>query len=179
MDKQEIRRKMTALLKDSEGPDANAVAERLCSLPEYDKASVILAYVPLKSEIDITAFIDKALADGKTVAFPDEIPGVFRVADRAWREKLTELANRTRTLKNSPVLTMDKESALVLVPGLAFTTAGQRLGRGAGYYDRLLDILSHADFASFSAIGICRSFQVLEKLPCQVHDRPVHRVICF
>ena len=179
MDKQEIRRKMTDLLKESTGPAPAVVADRLCGLSEYKKSSIILAYVPLKSEIDISSFIDRALSDGKTVAFPDEKPGVFRVADKAWREKLTVLENRTKTLKDSPILDMDKGKALVLVPGLSFTKEGQRLGRGAGYYDRALDLLKTAGFEELTTIGICRIVQIVDELPCQAHDRKVDAVISF
>jgi len=53
----------------------------------------------------------------------------------------------------------------VLVPGLAFSTAGVRLGFGAGYYDRWL-----AGHPAALRIGLCFEYQVLPQIPCEVHD---------
>ena len=54
-----------------------------------------------------------------------------------------------------------------LVPGLAFTRDGKRLGYGGGWYDRLL---SGAPKASLK-LGIAHAFQVVDDLPCEPHDR--------
>ncbi|MES2470153.1 MAG: 5-formyltetrahydrofolate cyclo-ligase [Verrucomicrobiota bacterium] len=63
--------------------------------------------------------------------------------------------------------------ALVLVPGLAFTPSGDRLGHGAGYYDRFLATLA----PSVPTAGICFSCQILPTLPAAAHDIPVHHVL--
>lgn len=57
------------------------------------------------------------------------------------------------------------------IPGLAFTREGLRLGRGKGYYDRLLPLLSHAEL-----IGVCPSGHLVEELPVEPHDQRVNRV---
>lgn len=62
---------------------------------------------------------------------------------------------------------------LVVVPGLAFTVTGQRLGRGRGYYDRLL---SRTDLRA-ETIGVCFQAQLLPTLPLDPHDQRVGRVI--
>ncbi len=62
---------------------------------------------------------------------------------------------------------------LILVPGLAFTQCGQRLGRGGGYYDRLLADLP----ARAQRIGACFDTQIVESLPVEAHDQRVGRVI--
>jgi 5-formyltetrahydrofolate cyclo-ligase len=65
---------------------------------------------------------------------------------------------------------------LILVPGLAFDRLGNRLGRGAGYYDRFLESF----FASYpekrdeiTLAGVCHSFQIVERVPVAAHDIPV------
>ena len=63
--------------------------------------------------------------------------------------------------------------ALVLVPGLAFTPAGDRLGHGAGYYDRFLASLA----PSVATAGICFTCQIIPTLPAAAHDIPVHHVL--
>jgi 5-formyltetrahydrofolate cyclo-ligase len=63
--------------------------------------------------------------------------------------------------------------ALVCVPGVAFTPAAARLGRGGGYYDRLLAALS----AEAVTAGLGYSFQLIDRLPEQLHDRRLDLVV--
>jgi 5-formyltetrahydrofolate cyclo-ligase len=186
MDKQEMRRTILKTLALTPGPDPSEVAAAICALEEYRKAETILAYVPLKSEVDVSLLIDRALEDGKTVAFPDMEPGVFNVADRNWRLHLKTLENRTQTTEGCPVLNIKSCNGIVsstkgfiLVPGLAFTEFGTRLGRGAGYYDQLLALMAQSGFADFTSIGICRKSQLVEELPQQPHDIKVDMVLAF
>lgn len=62
---------------------------------------------------------------------------------------------------------------LILVPGLAFTRDGRRLGRGGGYYDRLL---AHPDCRAHR-IGVGYDLQVVEAIPVESHDQRVHEII--
>lgn len=64
------------------------------------------------------------------------------------------------------------EICLVLVPGMAFDKDGHRLGRGRGYYDRLLPRLSQA-----CKLGVCFPFQVVDCVPYEPHDIAVNRLI--
>ncbi len=66
---------------------------------------------------------------------------------------------------------------LVLVPGLAFTRSGKRLGRGKGYYDAFLS-QSCSNNTCCQAVALAFSEQVLEDLPTDERDFTVHRVIC-
>ena len=61
----------------------------------------------------------------------------------------------------------------LIVPGLAFTLDGKRLGYGGGYYDKLLSM----KFFRACTIGFCFKFQIIEDLPTEVHDRNVDYII--
>ena len=186
MDKNEMRKAILKELSEVPGPDPSVVSDRICTLKQYKNAKVVLAYVPLKSEVDISLFIDKAIEEGKTVAFPDNQPGVFDIADRNWRMHLKTLGNRTKTVESGRILNI-KEcddifhpiQGIILVPGLAFTEFGARLGRGAGYYDQVLAMMEKSTLAGFTAIGICRSSQLVGDLPQQPHDNKVNMVLAF
>ena len=67
---------------------------------------------------------------------------------------------------------IDEIDALI-VPGLAFTLDGRRLGYGGGYYDRLLSMDSFTAYA----IGFCFKFQIIRDLPTETHDRKVDNII--
>lgn len=62
---------------------------------------------------------------------------------------------------------------VVVVPGLAFTADGHRLGQGGGWYDRFLTGLR----PDCTTIGVCFAEQILETLPVEVHDVAVNRVV--
>ena len=64
-------------------------------------------------------------------------------------------------------------AALVCVPGLAFTPAAARLGRGGGYYDRLLAAMS----AEVVTAGLAYSFQLINRLPEELHDRRLDLIV--
>ena len=60
---------------------------------------------------------------------------------------------------------------LAIIPGMAFTLSGDRLGRGKGYYDRLLPKLS------CPLIGLAFPFQIVDAIPCEPHDIRMTEVI--
>jgi 5-formyltetrahydrofolate cyclo-ligase len=64
-----------------------------------------------------------------------------------------------------PIRTVERLDAIVL-PGLAFTETGIRIGQGAGFYDRFLEI-ARADTIK---IGVCFDFQVVKAIPREEHD---------
>ncbi|MFW6253005.1 MAG: 5-formyltetrahydrofolate cyclo-ligase [bacterium] len=65
-----------------------------------------------------------------------------------------------------------ERDSIILVPGLAFTLSGTRLGRGGGYYDRFLSERP----AGARAVGVCFDFQIHESLPTAGHDADVDEV---
>lgn len=62
---------------------------------------------------------------------------------------------------------------VIIVPGLAFTTAGQRVGQGGGWYDRFLSMIR----PDSTTIGVCFEPQILESVPTEDHDIALHVVI--
>ena len=188
-DKDSLRKKMLDLMRSEPGPDPALVADTICALDEYRNASHVLAYIPLRGEIDVSLLLDRAIMDGKTVAVPDTDIGVFRIVGDGWRDDLVRLSNSTFTTGsygvlniidiNSRIGTVEKTKGIILVPGLAFTEFGTRLGRGAGYYDQLLHLIENSGSLDFTSIGICRKSQLQDDIPQQPHDAIVRMVITF
>lgn len=176
-----LRERMKALRNDmpvSVWLRANAaMTERVCASEAYRQAECLLAYVSFDSEASTKAVISQALADGKTVALP-------RCAGpRALRwyrvEDLEGLESGAHGIPEPPAdperEVVPAQSALALVPGLAFDRRGYRLGYGGGYYDTFL-----ATFPGRS-IGLCFACQLVESLAdegaVEAHDIPVGAVI--
>lgn len=114
---------------------------------------LLLAFHSLKSEVNITPVIEKARILGIKTVFPSENP--YRFDDI----EISEI----------------KCPALMLVPGIAFTSEGKRLGRGKGFYDRTLSVLP----SCVKTIGICKKSQLLPDLPTENHDMKVMQVIAL
>ncbi len=125
---------------------------------------VVFGFAPLRLEPDWTGAIER----GWKLAFP-RIEG-----SELHFHRVTNLADFVRGPfgAREPAggeVIPPREAAVVLVPGLAFDRAGARLGRGGGFYDRLL-----ADAAcSAQRIAICFACQIVERVPVDPHDAEV------
>ena len=112
----------------------------------------------------------RAQADGKRVAVPKVYGDEMRFL---WLDDLQQVAPGAygipEPIADGPVA-MD-ETALVLMPGLAFDPEGRRLGYGGGFYDRYLAAHPHP------TIALCYDFQLLPHLDAAAHDIPVDAVL--
>jgi 5-formyltetrahydrofolate cyclo-ligase len=132
--------------------------------PLLRDASVVLAYYALPDEVCIHTLLNGLVAEGKTVLLP-------RVVDDRTME-LCRYSGEADLREGAfhimePVGQRFADLSLidtVLVPGMAFDAQGHRLGRGKGYYDRLLAGLA------CRKIGVCFDFQKVPEVPVDAHD---------
>lgn len=134
---------------------------------------VILAFAPLPEEVDLWPTLSTLAASGRLLlprVGGDHTLTLHRVHSL---DLLCEGAMRLREPPaGTPEVSPDAVD-LVLVPGLAFTPEGARLGRGGGMFDRFLAGLG----AHVVTIGVGFSEQRLASLPCEPHDVPVRVVV--
>ena len=177
--KGEIRRTMRARRKAVPDTERQAAAQAICAklLARADvRAAIarrepIAVYVASADEIDLTGFIDAAKQQGAEIAAP------------RWNGETYELARleSAETLVAGPhgILEPPRSAALApqpsvwLVPGLAFTRTGKRIGYGGGWYDRFLS----AARPGAAKLGIAYDFQVAEDLPSEPHDARLTEVV--
>ena len=166
-----LRRKMTKVRKDMT-PEARQAAsaqmiDRLVKLPAYQNAQTIFAYASMADEVQLDAFIERAMSDGKRVAIP-------WITDKGTMEavevsSLKSLEVGMYGIRNVPAaerrVIAPEAIDLAIVPGAAFTVEGARLGLGGGYYDRFLDDLTCHTFL------VCRERLVVDRVPCEAPDR--------
>jgi len=151
-----------------------SVAAWILGSPEWRMAQRVLLYVASPDEVDLSALLSAGLSAGKRVCLPafDGEHGVYlarEILDPArdlvpGRFRIPEPGPRCRSL---PVAELD----LMLVPGLAFDRGGGRLGRGKGYYDRLL-----ADKRG-PVWGVAFREQLGATLPRESHDQILDGVL--
>lgn len=131
-------------------------------------------YYPAPAEAPATGWARWFAEHGRRVALPwfaarDE-QMEFRLWSNPWDEEQL-VPGPWRALQpaeDGPAVVPD----LVVVPVLAFTADGQRLGQGGGHYDRWL-----AAHPQVPAIGLAWDCQIAEGLPCESHDRPLAMVV--
>lgn len=172
MEKNEIRRKikaMKSMLLESEKLSASEKAfRRLEQTAAFLMANHILMYHSLPDELSTHAFLKK-WKDRKKFYLPrvngvnleilpyDETRlelGAFHIEEPTGNERINE-----ETIE------------LIIVPGVAYDRKGNRLGRGKGFYDRLLSS------TKATKIGIAYDFQIVENIPVEPHDVAMDIVI--
>ncbi|HRZ39808.1 MAG TPA: 5-formyltetrahydrofolate cyclo-ligase [Candidatus Omnitrophota bacterium] len=179
--KQEIRRRIIDLLKqqkeDQRLSKSRAIAEQVLKLQEFQKAKTILFYASFAGEVDTFDLMKKALDLDKDVVLPCVLPDAQALELRRIRDLDNDLEygpyNIQQPKKEETQRIEPARLDLVIVPGVAFDRSNNRLGRGAGYYDRFLTDLSFR----IPSVGLAFDFQMIERVPIDLHDVPVNRVI--
>ncbi|GAB2882520.1 5-formyltetrahydrofolate cyclo-ligase [Streptomyces deserti] len=161
---------------------AVALAGRALGLPELARARTVAAYVSVGSEPGTLALLDALRARGVRVLLPVLLPdndldwGVYggegSLARVQHGGKMTLFEPAGERLGPDAVTGAD----VVLLPGLAVDARGMRLGRGGGSYDRVLARLERAG-ADPALVVLLYDSEVVERVPEEEHDRPVHAVV--
>lgn len=170
--KQELRRQLKvvrdAIPKEVRCEKSRQISERLVNTSWYRNTPNILAYSAIQSEVDLSVFCEKAWADGKRLYFPKVLgkemefyridswhalcPGAFSVKEPDIEHLVLEKYE-------------EQPDSVMLVPGVAFSKEGYRIGYGAGFYDKYL-----AKHPSIYTIGVCFSEQVVVEIQPEIHD---------
>ena len=172
MDKHELRRRIKnrkQLITETERRDAaRAVFNALERTAAFMMADRILIYHSLPDELSTLEFLDK-WHTRKQFYLP-RVNGVN--LEILPYEKTSLRLGAFHIEEPAEGAPADPESMeLIIVPAVAYDRRGNRLGRGRGFYDRLL--------ASTKAttIGVAYDFQLVDEIPVEPHDSPVHFVI--
>lgn len=148
--KRELRRRMREVRRVASADPARsaAISRRVAELVAEAGAQTVMVFDAVPGEPDLGDLVDDWRSTGIAVVTPDPDPAA------SW-----------------PI---DPETVdVVVVPGLAFTSAGDRLGQGGGWYDRFLAATGPACVR----VGVCFDEQIVESIPIEAHDVPVDAVV--
>ena len=173
--RQQISDRLNALGDRDIQQKSSQACKHLCELDEFKHAQVIMIYLSLPREIDTSAAILEAFGAGKKVLVPKMIWEERKLIPVVIETLNCEMEIGRFGLRNPvgnqtlPVSGIE----LVVLPGLGFDESGNRIGRGAGFYDRFL-----AD-NQFSGIrcGLAFEDQVLKTIPVSDHDMRVDLLV--
>ena len=184
-DKDDIRRDMRARRKAVSAAERAAASAVICEklvrhvglgecMDSLEIGSPVAVYLASPDEIDLGAYIERLLHFGGKVVAP------------RWNGETYELAVLkgldAQHLRRGPMGIMEPADAEIvpakdvygwIVPGLAFTRDGRRLGYGGGWYDRLLAAAPKGAVK----LGVAHSFQIVEDLPSEPHDIKLTAVV--
>ncbi|MEH6938636.1 5-formyltetrahydrofolate cyclo-ligase [Bacillus sp. JJ664] len=178
MDKKGIRsaiiKKLNEITVKERNVKSKQIIDQLITTPEWNKANTIATTMPMEHEIDTTLFIEvcwrlhkdvvvpkcihktKEMQFFKITSFEQLEKGYFGIQEP--NESLCEKINKD-------------EIDLIVVPGVAYTAKGDRLGYGGGYYDRYL-----SNYAGNLA-ALAYNLQIVEELPIEAHDQRMPLII--
>ena len=179
MTKAEVRKYIKSLIP-TDKYIIEELSQNLCSKIEkadfFIKAPLILAYMPLKDEVDLRPLFKKAFLLNKKLALPRIIPGTnlmdFYLTDEKLCVKTGSFEILEPQAEEKNLIRPDDlpDHTLILVPGRAFTEKGCRLGRGKGFYDIWLSKIHSDKKNRLHIAGVCFPQQIVEKLPCDEDD---------
>lgn len=166
-----IRTKKRAMTEEQILFASQQLGNQFFNHPLYMNAKTIYGYLPYNQEVRTVPILEQALRDGKRVAVPkvynDEMKFIY-IDDFTLVSK--GYAGIPEPIADEPVANDD--TALVLMPGLAFDMDGHRIGYGGGFYDRFL-----AMEPNHPTLALCYDFQVFPRLDTEEFDIPVDCVI--
>lgn len=167
----QLKQKRAGLSPEVRHVYSRRVIEKILSLPELDSADSIFAYLSFGSELETHALIRALLKSGKQIAIPKIINKEIMIAAAftGWNNLQQAELGILAPMTSEPLNT---RFDIIITPGLGFTMSGHRIGYGAGYYDRWFD-------KNPSGLRIAPAFEVqlIEELPIDEFDRPVHRIL--
>lgn len=177
--RKEMREKLRAFSSSEKTASASkAVCRAVLASAAYKNAGTVFLYMSMPTEPDVSAVIPQALRDGKKVCIPKSDLHTGRM-DFFYLDDAKELSDQLEDgafhirepkpfLEKVPDGEQFPDNSVLLVPALAFSSDGKRLGRGKGFYDQYISRIPAAK--SVVLCGICFSFQLLADIPEEAHD---------
>ncbi|HEX3087799.1 MAG TPA: 5-formyltetrahydrofolate cyclo-ligase [Ilumatobacteraceae bacterium] len=141
---------------------------KVAELDEYRQANSVMAFVGFSGEPDTDPLFARLNVEGKRLLLPRVEPSGLVAVEGDSPMSVSKFGVSEPI---GPPVDLE-EIDFIIVPGLAFTTAGDRLGYGQGYYDRFLPTVSAP------SAGVCFVDQLVDEMPLAAHDVRVDMVIC-
>ncbi len=173
--KKELRKQILAardaLLPEQRRAKSREIEERLFALPEFISARTIMFFASFRSEVETEPMIRRALHSGKRIILP-KVRGkelsLFEIKDFD-RDLVPGAWGIPEPCEAYPAFLNDV--ALIIVPGAAFDEWGNRIGYGAGFYDKLLPVFTK------TTVALAFELQIVANVPADSHDIPVQKIV--
>lgn len=169
--RREIREKKKAISTEEIEARSARLGELFAQTDAYRDAKTIYGYMPYNQEVRTVPILEQAIRDGKRVAVPKVYGDVMKFI---YLDDLTQVEKSDmgipEPIADEPIA--DDQTALVLMPGLAFDKEGHRIGYGGGFYDKFL-----MAEPNHPTVALCYEFQMYAHLNTEEFDIPVDLVL--
>ncbi|MBU3158219.1 5-formyltetrahydrofolate cyclo-ligase [Clostridium frigoris] len=153
------------------------IMDTIIGLPQFINCKNIMLYISFKNEVDTHKLATWCLNNNKTVIAPYCIKSSSKIIPFIINNLNTDLTKSTFGImepKHDILVRANIENIdLIIVPGVVFDENCNRIGFGAGYYDRFLPMKTK----NTSTIGIAYDYQIIDKVPTDVYDVPLDFII--
>ena len=176
MNKDEIRKHIikerNALSENFVNEKSDIIINKLCKIIDEKKLENIMIFMDMKNEIQVTKLIN--IYPNKNFFIPKCFPkGVMKInkynKNELIKHKFGYYESSSENYIDENILD------LIIMPGVAFDKNKNRVGFGAGYYDRFL--LKFGKNQMPLTIAVCYDFQVINDIPAEAHDQKPHFII--
>lgn len=148
------------------------IMQRLTEHPRIVAAKTVLMYYSLPDEPDTHDTINRLASMGKRILLPVVTGEETMILREYYGEKDLQKGSLSIMEPTGEPFTAYEEIDVAVIPGMAFDTNGNRLGRGRGYYDRFLRPLPY-----IYKIGVCFDFQKLSCIPTDENDVRMQEIL--
>lgn len=194
--RKEVKEKREHLKRRELESLSKVILDKLLKLDAYQECDKIFTYLSMGSEVDTHILVKQARADGKRIFLPRvegkrlefyEIDDLFdlelsrfgvlepRISEA---KRYTLPGKRALREEESKDKWMERDKVnLMIIPGLAFDSGGNRIGYGGGYYDRYLNLIKDIPALQFYKVALAFDFQLYPQIPVESFDIPVDEII--
>lgn len=163
-----VKKRVKAISLAQKEKRATALLRAVWEYPLFKQAQNVMLFWPLPDEINTIPLVEHAHAVGKNVFLPVVVGNDLVIKPY---NPATMQPGAFGILEPQGESVSPAQLDLMVVPGVAFDIANNRMGRGKGFYDRLLANLS------VPTVGVGYAEQLYLAIPTQAHDIPLHHVI--
>jgi 5-formyltetrahydrofolate cyclo-ligase len=144
------------------------IVAKLKTFVKENSVRQLAVFVPLHNEPDIVPFLQRCRSEKIATVFPVQtLEGPrfsFSPELLPWSPEIVEISEQENNIE------------MILLPGMAFTRDGKRLGRWGGWYDRAITFIKQKN-PTCVLVGVCFSAQLIDDLPVEEHDQRMDMII--
>ena len=175
MDKKEVRRAIRDLKRavpfEEKLRRSEAIMHKVELLPQFEQAKTVLLYWSMDDEVQTHSFVERWYRE-KTLLLPCVDGNDLRLRQYTGPECMVAGEQFGIGEPTGEEFTRLDEVEMIIVPGVAFDRHNNRMGRGRGFYDRLL-----SSTPSALKVGVAFDFQMLDEIPVEPFDIPMDKVV--
>ncbi|MCL4123468.1 UNVERIFIED_CONTAM: hypothetical protein GTU68_027672 [Idotea baltica] len=183
--RKEMKQQLSLMSIEDKRIQSEAVTKKLLALPEYRNSKRISVYLSMQDEIQTENILKHVFNTNKACFIPRyDSSSNFMDMVRLYSWSEFESLPETRWKIKQPPLEDERETALssagldlILIPGLAFTSSGKRMGRGRGYYDTYLAKCFKQQLQAPMTIALAYKQQIVPDMPTEETDVLINKVL--